>query len=99
MHQQIELFLRKELPHSLGRLLHAPVICKKHERAAIGLLDKMRDPMFQRFPVGSLPWIGHFLHDEYPHLFLEIERTPEQHRLNFARPDALPEIGEIRATH
>ena len=74
------------------------MICKKYERAAIGLLDNMRDPMFQRFPVASLPWIGHFLHDEYPHLFLEIERTAEQRRLNFICADATTKISEVRAT-
>src|SRR4030095_1670409 len=99
LQQQIEFLFRKELRHSLGHLLHAPITCEKNERTTVGLLYKMRDPMFERFFILSLPWIGHFFHDEHPHLFLEIERTAKQRRLSIIRADSPPEISEIRATH
>src|SRR5262245_7078402 len=75
LHQEIEFLLRKEFLHSPGHLLHPAITREKDERAPVGLLDKMRDPMFQRFLILSVARIGHFLHDEHLHLLLEIERA------------------------
>src|SRR5581483_1764077 len=74
LQQQIEFLLRKELRHSLGHLLHTAITGEKDECTSIGLLDKMRDPMFQRFFIFSITRVRHFPDDEHSHLFLEIER-------------------------
>src|SRR4029077_19897230 len=99
LQQEIEFLLRKELRHSLSHLLHPAITREKDERATVGLLDKMCDPMFERFLVLSVARIGHFLDDEHLHLFLEIERAAQQCRLGFLRADALPEISKILATN
>src|SRR5262249_6724692 len=98
LHQQIKFVLRKELRHSLGHLLHATVTGKKDESTAVSPLDKMSDPLFERFHIPGIAGIRNFSHDEYSHLLFKIERTAEQCRLDLVCSDTLTEINEIPAT-
>src|SRR5881396_3747190 len=67
---------------------------EKNKRASVRFLDKMRDPMLERFLIACVARVRHFSHDEDFHLRAKIERTPEQHRFDFICPDALTKIGE-----
>src|SRR5436190_23852284 len=96
LHQKIEFLSRKKFLHLIGQVLHAPITGEKHECAPVCLLDKVRDPMLERFFVTCIAWIWHFLHDEHFHLGAKIERTPEEQGRGFAGADALPKIGKIR---
>src|SRR6478672_6490820 len=59
----------------------------------------MCDPMFERFVITTVAWIGHFLNDEHFHLLLKIEGAAELQWLGFRCPDAGAKIREVRATH
>src|SRR5947208_7187715 len=95
MHEQIQFLTREKIAHLIGHLLHAAITREKDKGAAIRLLDKMRDPMLQRFLVTGVARVGHFLNDEYFHLRAKSERTAQQYRLGFVRADALPKISEV----
>ena len=96
LHKKIEFLSRKKFPHLIGYLLHAAIIGEKNKRASIRFLDKVRDPMLQRFLVTRIARVWHFLHDEHFHLRAKIERTPDQQRFGFLRANTLPEIGQVR---
>src|SRR5205085_3762015 len=93
--QQIHLSVDEKFFHASGDLLHTPVAGKQDERAAGSLLDKMTDPLDQRFVCASVAWIGHFLHDEQLHLFLKIKWAAELKRAGAGRSNALPEIDQV----
>src|SRR5439155_944422 len=96
LHKKIQFLSQKKFTNLIGHLLHAAITRKKDKGASVRFLDKMRDPMLERFLVACVARVRHFSHDKDCHLRAKIERTPEQHRFDFICPDALTKIGEIR---
>ena len=106
MHEQIHFLPRKKIAHPIGHELHSAITGEQDKRPPVSLLDEVCDPMFQRFLVSGVARVRHFLYDEHFHLFLKIERTPDQQGIDLVRADPLPEIhqigpadGERRAGH
>src|SRR5438067_524504 len=75
--KKVHLVGRKEFLHGSCNVLHVTITGEQDKRAAVSLLDKMGDPVFERFLITSVARIGNLLHNEHSHLPLKIERAAE----------------------
>src|SRR6266446_6819724 len=97
LHEKVHFLRQEKFLHLGGHLLHVAIARKKNKGAAVRLLDKMCDPMFQFFLISGVARVGHFLHDEDFHLLLKIERAAKLQRLGLGRANALAEIRQVGA--